>query len=421
MQPHPFPAGEKIFTVTEITRDIRQLLEDNFHSVWLKGEISNFRRYASGHFYFTLKDENAQIPAVMFRGRNRGLKFELEDGMSVVVHGRLTVYEVRGHYQIIIDQIKPDGVGALQIAFEQLKKKLAAEGLFDKDRKRPLPALPVRVGIVTSLHGAAVHDMVTVLTRRFPGIHIVIYPVRVQGEGAAEEIAGGIRYFSKTRVADVIIVGRGGGSLEDLWAFNEEIVARAIFDCAVPVISAVGHETDFSIADFVADVRAPTPSAAAELCVPVKAELMAGISRLRGRLVQALGHRIRHDRKHLHFLIKSLPTPQVILDRLLLRLSDFQNRACRVLTGRLREYVWQLRQHRRSLATGIEKHLVGLGHRLKNHCIKIELLSPKNVLKRGYVIARDRAYRLVTRRKGLKSGDELELTFYDGGVISVIK
>src|SRR6478736_1433760 len=267
--------GRTVFSVSELNATIRNLLENELQTVWVEGEISNGRVWNTGHMYFTLKDSASQIKAVMFRSALRYLKFKPEDGLKVVARGKVSGYDPKGEYQIICDHIEPKGLGALQQAFEQLKKRLAAEGLFDPARKRPLPALPRRIGLVTSIDGAALRDMIRVLRRRYPNAHLVISPTRVQGEGAGREIAHAIRKVERIDAVDVIIVARGGGSLEDLWAFNEEVLARAIVASPVPVISGVGHETDFTIADFVADLRAPTPSAAAELVVGRKDEFFA--------------------------------------------------------------------------------------------------------------------------------------------------
>ncbi|HWP99936.1 MAG TPA: exodeoxyribonuclease VII large subunit, partial [Vicinamibacterales bacterium] len=281
----PAPVVERrIYTVAELTREIGELLERRYLDVWVEGEISNCRAWNTGHLYFTLKDETAQIRAVMFRSAVRYLRFTPEDGLHVVARGRVAVYDPKGEYQLVCEHLEPKGYGARQVAFEQLKRRLQAEGLFDAARKRPLPTLPRRIGIVTSLDGAAIRDMLKVLRRRYPNLHIVIRPTRVQGEGAAAEIARALADMGRFGGVDVIIVGRGGGSAEDLWAFNEEAVARSIAAAPVPVISAVGHEIDVTIADFVADVRAPTPSAAAEMVVARKDEYCARIDRLAERL-----------------------------------------------------------------------------------------------------------------------------------------
>src|SRR5436190_8963832 len=257
-------SSRRVFTVTELTVRVRDLLETEFFEVWVEGELSNCRLWNTGHLYFTLKDSSAQIRGVIFRSALRYLKFKPADGLRIVARGRLSVYEPKGEYQLVCEHMEPQGLGALQLGFDQLKKRLQDEGLFDAARKRPLPALPRKIGIVTSLDGAAIRDIVKVLARRHAKAHLVIRPARVQGDGAALEIARGIKAIGRVKGVDVVIVGRGGGSIEDLWAFNEEIVARAIALCPVPVIAAVGHESDVTIADFVADVRAPTPSEAAE-------------------------------------------------------------------------------------------------------------------------------------------------------------
>src|SRR5277367_48951 len=263
----------RAFTVSELTGELRGLIAEHFTDIWVSGEISGTKLAASGHYYFTLKDEAAQIRSVCYKMTARYLKFKPQDGVAVLARGRLDLYDARGELQLVVEALEPQGHGALQFAFEQLKKKLASEGLFDASRKRVLPALPERIGIVTSPTGAVIRDILQILERRCPGRHIRLYPAQVQGEGAAEQIASGVDYFSRSGWAEVVIVARGGGSLEDLWAFNEERVARAIAACAVPVISAVGHETDFTIADFVADLRAATPSAAAELVICTRQSL----------------------------------------------------------------------------------------------------------------------------------------------------
>ena len=297
------PARDAILTVSQLTGDIRRLLESEFGRVSVEGEISNCRPWTTGHVYFTLKDAGAQIRAVMFRSAARGLKFRIEDGQRVIARGRIGVYDIKGEYQLICDRLEPTGAGALQVAFEQLKRRLEAEGLFAAGRKRPLPFLPRKIGIVTSLDGAAVRDIVTVLRARYANAHLVIRPARVQGEGAAADVARGLNAIARVPGVDVVIVGRGGGSIEDLWAFNEEVVARAIAGCPVPVISAVGHETDFTIADFVADLRAPTPSAAAGAVVGRKDDVCAQIDRHAERLGGAMRARVLRQRGRVHVLI----------------------------------------------------------------------------------------------------------------------
>jgi exodeoxyribonuclease VII large subunit len=298
------------YSVSELTGAIRGLLTDHFSDIWVAGEISGTRVPASGHYYFTLKDDTAQLKAVCYKMTARYLKFKPQDGIAVLARGRIDVYDARGEVQFVVEAIEPQGHGALQLAFEQLKKKLAAEGFFEASRKRPLPALPSRIGIVTSPTGAVIRDILQILERRFPGRHVRVYPAQVQGEGSIEQVVSGVDYFSKSGWAEVVIVARGGGSLEDLWTFNEERVARAIAACSVPVISAIGHETDFTIADFVADLRAPTPSAAAELVIRTRQSLFDVLDAHANKLVQAARlkiamrarafHRVSVDRSTLH-------------------------------------------------------------------------------------------------------------------------
>jgi exodeoxyribonuclease VII large subunit len=292
----------RIYTVSDLTARIRDLLAKNFTDIVVQGEISNCRVAGSGHIYCTLKDDRAQVRCVLFKTQQRGMKFRPEDGLQVMVRGTISVYEGRGEYQIYVESIEPVGRGALQLAFEQLKKRLELEGLFEAARKKPLPLLPSRIGLITSRAGAAVRDVVRILTRRFPNVHLTLYPVRVQGVEAAGEIVEALRYFSKKRLADVILLVRGGGSLEDLWSFNEESVARAIAASAIPVISGVGHETDFTIADFVADVRASTPSAAAELVVQTRREFDKHVKDLRESLESAIRYRLLELSRRMHEL-----------------------------------------------------------------------------------------------------------------------
>jgi exodeoxyribonuclease VII large subunit len=294
-------AERRVYTVSELTASIKTTLEEGFPMMWVEGEISNLRTPGSGHAYFTLKDEGAQISAVLFRGRGRRVRFELEDGMQVLAFGGLDVYAARGQYQLVVEMMEPKGLGALQLAFEQLKRKLEAEGLFEEARKRPLPAFPRVIGIVTSPTGAAIRDMLNIIGRRFADLHILITPVRVQGDEAPGEIVQALVHLQEIANLDVIIVGRGGGSIEDLWAFNDERVARALAACRVPVISAVGHETDFTIADFVADLRAPTPSGAAELVVREKLAVMETLADLYARLKQAMTAEVSARRERVDF------------------------------------------------------------------------------------------------------------------------
>ncbi|MBI2339505.1 MAG: exodeoxyribonuclease VII large subunit [Deltaproteobacteria bacterium] len=385
----------KIYTVSEVTRDIRGLLEDNFPTIWLSGEISNFRTPSSGHFYFTLKDESAQIAAVMFRGNNHSLKFSLKDGLGVIVHGRVTVYEPRGQYQIVVDSAEPKGLGALQLAFEQLKEKLAGEGLFDEKHKKPIPLLPRKVGIITSSQGAALHDMVTILTRRFPNLSILINPVRVQGDGATKEIAQAIAEMNARSDVDVLIVGRGGGSLEDLWAFNEEIVVRAVFASDIPIISAVGHETDFSLSDLAADLRAPTPSAAAELAAPEKEELLTTLSQHRSSLKFAVGQFLKGLAGQIAFLRRQIKDPRRVLEDWKMRVDDMSSRALQAQKRNLKEL--------RLRIEGLRRHF--------------ESLSPHAPLKRGYSIVFKEGQKIPLRSPaGVIRGELLEIRLGEGSL-----
>src|SRR5579872_368414 len=295
-----FLPERRVYTVSEVNAAIRGILDREFPDVWIAGEISGTKLATSGHYYFTLKERDAQLRCVCFRSTHRYLKFKPQDGVAVVARGRIDVFEARGEYQLLVEFLEPQGHGVLQFAFERLKKKLAAEGLFDAARKRPLPRFPRRIGIVTSPRGAVISDMLQILERRFPGLHIRLFPATVQGEGAIEDVCRGIEYFSRTPWAELVIVARGGGSLEDLWTFNEEAVARAIAASQVPIVSAVGHETDVTIADFVADLRAPTPSAAAEMIVCTRQELLDRIEACRSQAQRAVRFRLSIFARRLH-------------------------------------------------------------------------------------------------------------------------
>ncbi len=438
-------AFRPIYTVSQLTAEIKTILEQNFEHLWVEGEISNLRLPTSGHLYFTLKDESAQVRAVMFRMQNRLLKFEPEDGLQVICYGRLSVYEPRGEYQIVVDHMEPKGLGALQLAFEQLKEKLSREGLFDPAHKKPLPHLPQKIGIVTSPTGAAIRDILQIIDRRFANVHILLYPVRVQGAGAAQEITQAIDELNQWPGIEVMIVGRGGGSLEDLWAFNEETVARAIFRSRIPIISAVGHEVDFTIADFVADLRAPTPSAAAELVVRNKIELIQSMESLGHRLYRAGGVALENRRERLLSLIHRLADPRRRLSDLRLRLDD--------LCGRLMISVQQCLSRKRDrlrLETDGLMHLhpgrqlAELGHRVAQLCRqmilalraqlrlfrqrtegclgKLQTLSPLAVLERGYSIARVLPSKQVIRRASdLKVASRVNVKVHRGEFIARVE
>ena len=401
----------RILTVSQLTTGIKDLLESTFDEVWVEGEISNLRRPPSGHFYFTLKDEKSQIRAVVFKQQSRYLRFELEDGQHVICWGRVGIYEKRGEYQLILDYAEPKGIGSLQLAFEQLKGRLAEEGLFDEGRKRPLPVLPRRIGIVTSPTGAVIRDMLHILRRRFENIEVVLYPVKVQGEGAAQEIAQGVAYLGEHGEVDIIIVGRGGGSLEDLWAFNEEAVARAIFASPVPVISAVGHETDFTIADFVADVRAPTPSTAAELAVRQKRDLVRMIDVLAERIGRGMDRLLVRSREQVIGVQGRIRDPRRRTEELRLRLDEYWGRLAQATTRTWREnreraerisrlFFAQDPCHEiRSYREGIAQLTKGLRGGMaaivdskrkgwEKEVARLDAMSPLAILRRGYSITR---------------------------------
>ena len=384
----------QVYTVSGLTAEIKDLIEETFPPVWVEGEISNFTHHSSGHMYFSLKDEGASLRCVFFRQHNFRLRFKPEGGMKVLAFGELTVYEPSGQYQLRIAELRPVGIGELQLAFEQLRAKLQAEGLFDQERKRPIPSFPAVVGVVTSPTGAAIRDIISVISRRCPPVRIVLYPVRVQGEDAAAEIAGGIRAISEWGGADVVITGRGGGSIEDLWAFNEEVVARAIAECPVPVISAVGHETDFTIADFVADLRAPTPSAAAEFAVPDAAELLAGLKALAIRLLRARQNRLDYGWQVFDSLERGL-SPGRLLERykyLKSQQESLTRRLCRAVSNILEASSTQWE---------------GLRHQLA-------ALNPAAVLDRGFSLVRTPAGEIVRDARQVAVSDNLEVTLSSG-------
>ncbi|MFQ6674251.1 MAG: exodeoxyribonuclease VII large subunit, partial [Fidelibacterota bacterium] len=318
----------RVLTVSQLTFQIKSLLDSSFPFVWVEGEVSNFKHHTSGHMYFTLKDDRAELRAVMFRRDNQSLRFPVESGMKVLAQGNVTVYEARGVYQLVVRRMEPSGLGTLYLAFEALKKKLADEGLFDEERKRPIPKFPSRVGVVTSGTGAAVQDIKNVLGRRAPHVDIVLRPTLVQGEGAAEDICAALEDLEEYDLVDVVIVGRGGGSLEDLWPFNEEKVARAISACPIPTISAVGHESDFTIADFVADLRAPTPSAAAELVAPAREDLLNHLDEMDRRCREAVLSRIEMAWQRLDALTAryGFQQPQILVEQKRKRIEELVDR-----------------------------------------------------------------------------------------------
>jgi exodeoxyribonuclease VII large subunit len=439
-QPEPARAARRVVSVSELTASIRGLIESGFGDLWVEGEVSNCRLWNTGHLFFTLKDGGAQIKAVMYRSAVRYLKFKVEDGQHVIARGRLGVYEAKGEYQLLCDHLQPHGLGALQLAFEQLKKKLQAEGLFDQARKRPLPALPAAIGVVTSLDGAAVRDIIKVLTRRHPNVHLVIRPTRVQGDGAAADIADAIRSLARVDRVAVIIVGRGGGSAEDLWPFNQEPVARAISKCPVPVVTGVGHEIDFTIADFVADVRAPTPSAAAEIVVAAQAEFRARIDRHGERLRGAMAAALERRRTRVHALtsrrgLAAIPARvamrarhaselshrlrRSILDLLARRERDVRRLGLRLEARNLRRRLAAIRGKLESadgrlLAAMRRRHDRAQG-RLGSAAARLESLSPLAVLGRGYAVCWNSDRTAIIRSAAtVTPGDSVRVTLHEG-------
>jgi exodeoxyribonuclease VII large subunit len=386
---------EKIYTITEITRGIRSLLEENFPAVWVEGEISNYLLHSSGHRYFTLKDENAQIKCTLWRFRGDQLQFEPADGMNVMAWGSITVYERNGQYQLDVVELVPAGLGKLELAFQRLKEKLSEEGLFDEEHKKPLPPVPETIGVVTSPTGAAVRDIIRILRQRFPGVKIVLRPVRVQGEGAAEEIAQAVREFNEYRQIDVMIVGRGGGSLEDLWAFNEEEVARAIYDSRIPVISAVGHEIDFTISDFVADLRAATPSAAAQMVVPDGEVLLEQTETNLKKLTGSVASLIERSKQKLSSVQESYGFRRPL--DIITQRSQKVDELARQLENAAKNH-FEIKSNGVSLLEG-----------------RLRALSPSSVLKRGYSIARRLPGLTVIKDAAiLKKEDQVEVRVHRG-------
>jgi exodeoxyribonuclease VII large subunit len=436
------PQQPRIYVVSELLKAVRVTLESRFAEVRVEGEVSGLKRSGNGHIYFALKDADAALDCVMFSREASRLKFTLEEGMAVRCRGRLTLYEARGKFQMTVDKIEPTGAGALALAFEQLKQRLGAEGLFDPARKRPLPFLPRRIGVVTSASGAVIRDIVRVAHRRYP-IPILLAPTPVQGDGAALGIAAGIRKLEAIADVDLIIVARGGGSLEDLWAFNEEPVARAIFACRVPVISAVGHETDFTIADFVADLRASTPSAAAEHAVPVRDDLAAELALLRRRGGRALAEAARRARHELERARGRLGDPRRLLEQRRQHLDEQVERGRRVLARRLAAARADLRgvevrlhrahPHRRiaeqrhalaamrhRLEVVVRPALVRRRHTIEAACGKLEALSPMRVLERGFSLTQRADGHVVTSADDVRAGERITVRVHDGGIDATV-
>lgn len=389
----------RVATVSQINGYVKKIIDHNLilNNIWVKGEISNFKHHTSGHMYITLKDESGVLKAVMFRGAASSLTFMPKDGMKVRARGRISVYEAGGSYQLYIEEMRQEGIGDLYIAYEKLKKRLDKEGLFDEIHKKPIPRFPKTIGVATAATGAAVRDIINVISRRYPVAKIVLYPTLVQGEGAKESIVSAIKYFNKTKSVDTLIIGRGGGSIEDLWAFNEEIVAQAIFDSKIPIISAVGHETDFTIADFVSDLRAPTPSAAAEVAVPNIIELGSSISILETRALRAVNKKIEGAKLILKRF--KMRTPKDKLDEYNLRLDTLLRRCESAFKFKLSDS---------------KKNLTVLSG-------KLDALSPLKTLSRGYAVATDSGGDIIRSVNDIKSGDEFTLRLSDGNKECLVK
>ncbi len=437
--------AEAAISVSQLNRQVKRLLESGLARLWVEGEISNMAKPASGHVYFSLKDESAQIRAAFFRQRQRGPTHRLKNGDKVLVYGRVSLYEPRGDYQLIVEQVEPAGEGALKREFDVLKKKLAAEGLFDADRKQPLPALPMRIGVVTSPSGAAVRDVLTVLGRRFPAVPVIIYPSAVQGAAAPAELKQALATAVERDECDVLILCRGGGSLEDLWAFNDESLARAIAASPIPVVSAVGHEVDFTIADFVADVRAPTPSGAAELVVPDAADWLRAVGTLAARLTRLSGRIVEERAQSLDWLSRRLlrASPAGHVARQAERLAALTGRLAaatrqrllgtraRVATARaellrlspalaVERLERRLGELRSRLVLANEQQRDRLSHRLELAMRGLNAVSPLATLDRGYAIVLDGAGRAVTRAGDLKPGDEIRARLSKGSIVAKV-
>jgi exodeoxyribonuclease VII large subunit len=430
-----------ILTVSELTQEIKGILEEKFPDIWVEGEVSNLRVPPSGHLYFTLKDNFCQIRAVLFKMQARTLRFLPEDGLQVICRGRVSLYEKRGDYQLILETIEPKGIGALQLAFLQLKGKLEKEGLFDPAHKKPIPMIPQKIGIITSPTGAVIQDILHILERRFGNLHVLLYPVRVQGEGASSEITKGIKYFNQLADVDVIIVGRGGGSLEDLWAFNEEGVARAIYHSKIPIISAIGHETDYTISDFVADLRAPTPSAAAELVVRDKREVENIVSYLRGRLENQMIQILQGYRTDLSYIRKIFKEPGKRIEEYFLRVDDLVNRL-QLLTSwifkrreekclhlnenlllrspmqKVNNIRLVIREANRRLGQNIRFFLEIQRQRVGGRSGELNSLSPLSILQRGYSITRKLpSFHIIRDAAYVREGDKVEVKLHRGALI----
>lgn len=434
-----------VLTVTSLTLRIKSLLEESFNFVWIEGEISNLRIPASGHYYFTIKDANSQIAAVMFKGQAKALKFALKDGISITGLGRISVYEPRGSYQIIFEYIEPKGAGSLQLAFEQLKEKLSGEGLFDQSRKKPLPFLPSKISVITSPTGSVIRDIITVARRRFPAVHIEIIPSSVQGNTAVPQLVEAIQIVNETADSDIIIIARGGGAIEDLAPFNSEELARAVSGSAIPVISAVGHETDFTICDFVADLRAPTPSAAAEIALPDIRDLVKLNTNLKNRLINSIARQLSFYKAHYKSISKRLFDPRKKIQDLILRCDDLtarlhrassvyidkrkskvENLKNRLVLGKLVSDIRSLEYRRILLDKRLKASILNLVKNRKTSLSRfdatLEALSPMAVLSRGYSITRtvpDK--RVILKESEVEPGKLIETILASGRIVSRVE
>ncbi|WP_455223352.1 exodeoxyribonuclease VII large subunit [Kaarinaea lacus] len=432
-----------IYSVSQLNSEVRALIEENFASVWVQGEISNLARPSSGHIYFSLKDESAQVRCAMFRMSNRLLKFKPQDGMQVLVRANVSLYETRGDYQLVVDYMEESGYGLLQRKFEELKAKLAEQGLFNVEHKQEIPAFPSRIGVITSPSGAAIRDVLSVLKRRFPAIPILVYPIPVQGDDAPPKIVRMIKKACQRKECDVLILTRGGGSLEDLWAFNDERVARAIFECSIPVVCGVGHEVDVTIADFVADVRAPTPSAAAELVSPNRDEWLLRVKRMGIQLLSVQNQKLVQSQQKLAWLAKRIQHPQQRIQRIAQRVDELEQRLTHIhriqqharisrLTAlrhrlqqtspaqRLQKLAFSRQALEQRLQNIINKKLDSGKHQLITLSRALEAVSPLATLGRGYAIVRKADGSIVRDAKSLKIGEQLATQLQYGNVLSEV-
>ena len=434
-----------VYSVSRLNREARSLLEGSFPLLWVEGEISNLSRPGSGHWYFTLKDEAAQVRCAMFRNRNMLLRFTPSNGMQVLVRARISLYEARGEYQIIVEHMEEAGDGALRRAFDLLKQRLQVEGLFNSEHKKPLPAFPKQIGVITSATGAAIRDILTTLKRRFPGLPVVVYPVAVQGAGSAEQIAKMIGLAAQRNECDVLILARGGGSLEDLWSFNEEVVARAIYQCPLPIVTGIGHEIDFTIADFVADQRAPTPTAAAELITPDQYELRKRLQHLDARLQQLLQTQLQRGKEKLHWLSRHIQHPGRRVQDWSQRLDETQSRLNTALqhqlrhslarvaqlqtqlqasnpTVRLHDYQQQLTYLQQRSHTAITHQLERKSRTLVNLVHTLDTVSPLATLHRGYaIVTRTRNDQILRSAAQVQTGERIRARLNEGQLLCKVE